>query len=364
MAAFLPALLLAAFLLTPSNAATFEDLSARAAKAREANLLPDAIKLYREALELKPGWQEGWWFLGTILYDTSEYPGCRDALGHLVELKQDAAPAWGILGFCEFQTAEYAPSLAHIQRSLTLGSSQPEMEKVLRYHEAILLTRSGEYDHAIQKYTWFLRGPAPNSMMLTSLGLAALRTPLLPKDVPTEQQELFATAGAAALSQMAGDRAASQRNFQTLLDRFPTAHHVHYLYACSLLAADPDRALKEFQRELEITPASSGTLSMLAWVLLNRGDSKTARSYAEKAVKSEPAYPLAQYVLGRSLVEMGDLERGIEHLELAEKNDPANLENHLSLAAAYPKVRRYQDARRERQKSLELSRGAEPVAPR
>jgi tetratricopeptide (TPR) repeat protein len=302
-ALFFAVLPVADLLAEEPGAATFEDLSARATAAREANHLPEAVKLYREALEINPKWQAGWWFLGTILYDTNQYAGCRDALGYFVEFKTEAVPAWGILRLCEFQTGKYAPSLAHIERSLSLGpSDQPEMEKVLRYHEAVLLTRAGDFDQAIQKYVWFVRGAPPSSVLLTALGLAALRTPLLPKDISAGQEDLFTTAGMAAFSQMAGDAAGAQRNFRTLLDRFPTAHHVHYLYACSLLAAGPDQAIQEFQRELELTPASGGTLTMLAWALLNRGDSAMALPYAEKAAKNEPGYPLAQYVVGRSLV--------------------------------------------------------------
>jgi tetratricopeptide (TPR) repeat protein len=341
-----------------SSAATFEELSARAAAARDANHLPEAVKLYRAALELNPRWQEGWWFLGTILYDTNEYAGCRDAMRHLVTLKADAAPALGILGLCEFQTRDYDQALTHIERSLSLGPpAGREMEKVLRYHEAILLTRAGDYDHAIQKYVWFLGG-TPSATLLTAIGVAALRTPLLPGDVPAADRDLYGAAGMAAHAQMSGDRAAAQRAMQALLERFPTAHHVHYLYACSLLAANPEEAIHEFQRELAITPASGGTLAMLAWALLNRGEPAAALPYAEKAVQSEPQYALARYALGRALVETGNVKRGIENLETAAKNDPANLETHLALAAAYPKVRRYDEARRERQKSLELTREA------
>ncbi len=113
------AVFLAALCVAPSRAATFEDLSARATAAREANNLSEAVKLYRQALALSSKWQAGWWFLGTILYDTNEYTGCRDALSHFVELKTDSAPAWGILGLCEFQTGDYARSLKHIDRSFS-----------------------------------------------------------------------------------------------------------------------------------------------------------------------------------------------------------------------------------------------------
>ena len=64
------------------------------------------------------------------------------------------------------------------------------------------------------------------------------------------------------------------------------------------------------------------------------------------------------------MAETGDVEGGIKHLELAEQLDPVNVENHLALAAAYPKARRYRDARRERERCLELTRDARPVAGR
>ncbi len=352
-------ILLWAFSLWSSNAASFEELAARAAAAREANQLPEAVKLYREALNLNPKWQEGLWFLGTILYDTNEFAGCRNALSRLVQLKTDAAPAWGILGLCEFQTAAYEPALAHIEHSLTLTPPPPaELEKVLRFHEAILLTHARQYDKAVQKFVWFLRAPDPSNVLLTALGLAALRTPMLPAQVPADQQDLFVTAGLAAFAQMTGNRAATQQNFETLLARYPTAHHVHYLYACSLLVANPDQAIREFRRELENTPDSSGTLAMLAWADLNRGEAREALGYAQKAAASDPGYPLAQYVLGRALVETGDTQHGIPKLELTLKSDPENLETHLALAAAYPKVHRYEDARRERRKCLELTKDA------
>ena len=47
----------------------FTTLSARAEAAREAGRLDEAVSLYRKALALRPTWKEGWWALGTILYE-------------------------------------------------------------------------------------------------------------------------------------------------------------------------------------------------------------------------------------------------------------------------------------------------------
>jgi hypothetical protein len=50
-----------------ASAATFEQLAAQANRAREADKIPQAIQLYKEALQLKPAWPDGWWYLGTLL---------------------------------------------------------------------------------------------------------------------------------------------------------------------------------------------------------------------------------------------------------------------------------------------------------
>ena len=78
-----------------------------------------------------------------------------------------------------------------------------------------------------------------------------------------------------------------------------------------------------------------------------QGDTKTAAKY-------EPNSSMASYVLGRSLAEKGNLQAGIVQLEHAEQADPSNLDTHVSLASAYSRAGRVDDARRERLRSLEL----------
>src|SRR5438270_3398811 len=127
----------------PPGTARFADMAARATAAREASRLPEAIALYKEAVNLDPKWEEGWWFLGSLLYDTDQYAAARESLARVVDLDPKAYPAWGLLGLCEFETVDYRASLGHIQRALEAGSgTQGQMEGVLRYHEAVLLTRA------------------------------------------------------------------------------------------------------------------------------------------------------------------------------------------------------------------------------
>ena len=88
-------------------AATFEELAAKATAAREAGNIPQAVDLYREALQLKPTCTEGRWFLGTLSYDSDRYDIGRQAV-EFVKLEDKAPPGWSFLGLCEFETGEYA----------------------------------------------------------------------------------------------------------------------------------------------------------------------------------------------------------------------------------------------------------------
>lgn len=343
------------------SAGSFEDVSARAKAAREANQIPQAIELYKQAVGLNPKWEEGWWYLGSMLYDSDQYAAGRDALRHVVELDAKATPAWALLGLCEFETGDYKASLEHIQRGLA-GGAAPEMESVLRYHEAQLLTRTGEFDKSVKAYVWFAQRRVQNAELLLAVGLAALRTPLVAKEVAADRQELYATAGKAAYASMAGDFASARATLEVLVDRFPKARYVHYLEGCFLLAAQPEAAIAELRRELEITPGSGAANAMLAWVLLERGETESARPYAEAAPANDPALPLAQYVWGRCLLEEGRVAVSIEHLQLAEKGDPANVETHMSLATAYSRAARPAEARQERLQTLELWKASEARA--
>jgi tetratricopeptide (TPR) repeat protein len=345
--------------IAQANPPGFDEVVLAATAARQRDDVAQAVKLYGQAVQLKPEWPEGWWFLGSLQYEAEAYAAGRDALSHFLELVPEAGPAWALRGLCEFETGDYSQSLTDIQHGLSLGAGKQTLdEKILRYHVALLLTRSGNFDAAMRKYAPLARGKIPNQELLIGLGLAGLRTPLLPRDLRTDKQDLFALAGKATFLFLSGDETAARREFQELFQRFPTAANAHYLYGSLLFPTDPDQASIEFRRELEIAPSNAAAQLMLAWDSLLRNDFSTALVYAEKAESKEPALPTARIVLGRALVETGDVKDGIDLLEKELRLAPDNFEIHLALAKAYSKSARKEDARRERLLCLQMEKSA------
>lgn len=347
-----------------SDSPDFQRVSAAAAAAQQQHDIPRAISLYRQAVELNPKWPDGWWFLGVLQYGNNDYAPARDALTRFIELTPDAGPAYAIRGLCEFETAEYGQSLSDIQHALAKGAAnQARNTGILRYHEVLLLSHASRFEEALAASGEFSKGEAA-PQIVQAVGMAGLRIPLLPQDLPPDdpRRTLYLAAGNAALKYMSGDNAAAQQAFRDLFLRFPDAANAHYLYGYLLFGKAPEQAIAEFKAELALAPSNASAEAMLGWAYLIQQNFPEALQHGRKAATLSPGITAAQLVLGRALVETGDLKGGVEHLQQALSMDPGNLETHLALVRAYSKSGMREDAQRERQQCLLITRESEPHA--
>jgi tetratricopeptide (TPR) repeat protein len=310
---------------------------------------PRAIALTEQALKLNAGWAEGWWLLGSMRFDRNDFAGAEAALSKLLALDPDSGPARAMRGIAEYQTSDFPTALSDIQRAIALGAANNAQNgMLLRYHEALLLTRNSRFDEALTDYQLFLKAGKSNEELLTALGLAGLRTPLLPRELGRGQQEMYEAAGRAIAAFQSGDDRAARRLFQEFFERFPNVPWSHFLYGYLLFSADPAGALREWRREVQVSPDNATANATLAWALLVKDQPADALPYAQKAESLEPDKGMSQMVLGRALAETGELDRGFSHLEEALKLEPANLEVHFALARADSLAGRNSDAQRER----------------
>ncbi|MGA2740921.1 MAG: tetratricopeptide repeat protein [Bryobacteraceae bacterium] len=349
-----PLCLLAYSLITAPTcaAATFEEVARQAAAAREADQVPQALDLYRQALQLKSDWPEGWFYLGTLYYDSDRFADAQPAFAEFVKLA-DKPAGWAFLGLCEFETGGYTLAREHLQKALD-GGLAPEIEQVVRFHQALLLTRLGLFDQAQHWYRALVSRGIHDPTLIAGLGLNSLAKAMLPNETPPDQREFVAAVGRTAYAWMSDDPVKTEAAFHGLLEAYPAAPGVHNLYANYLLTAHPDAAMPELRRELEVNPQSVDARAMLALLLLQAGQTSEASSYAKKAAEDGPSSALAQYAYGSILADI-DPKEAAAHLEIAERLDPANFEYHVALAHVYSRSGRNDDARRERKISIQLA---------
>jgi len=82
---------------------------------------------------------------------------------------------------------------------------------------------------------------------------------------------------------------------------------------------------------------------------LKRDQYNDALPLAERAVQLAPNMYPARNVLGRVLLELGQIPRAVTELEAGVKLAPSSPEMHFALARAYTRAGRKQDADRERE---------------
>ena len=333
----------------------FTQISKQAGEARQQERLDDAARLYREAVRLRPSWKEGWWYLGTMFYDQDRYEESRAALRRFTVLDPKVAAAWAFLGLCEFETKKYDEALAHLQRASALGlDEKSQLSVVTQYHIALLLTRSERFEGALELLLKFAQAGNENPEFVEAAGLAGLRKPLLPTELPPAERELVLQVGRAVTDTGARRPVEAQKEFEELVASHPKTPNVHYLFGSFLLISNPDAGLDELKKELENSPRHLPALVQIAFEYLRRGDAAAALPYAQRAVEIDPQSFVAHNAMGRVLVDAGDLEQGIKELELSRQEAPGSPQTRIALASAYAKAGRKEDAARERAEFLKL----------
>jgi tetratricopeptide (TPR) repeat protein len=317
-------------------------------EARDAGRFDEAAAHYMKALKIQPKWAEGWWNLGAIFYEQDRYPEARDAFRNVVALDPNRGTAWGMLGLCEFQTREYERAGNSLLRGRTLGfDGNKELESVVRYHAALLYIRYEQFEIAYDILTEFLRAGNESPKVVEAFGLAILRLPFLPDEIPPAKREQVLIAGRAALDMAARRLDQARADFDALLAHYASEPNVHYAFGVYLLGQDADAAMKEFRRELEISPAHYPAMVQMAFEYLKREEYNEALPLAEKAVQLAPKMFPARNVLGRVLLELGQVERAVKELEEGARLAPSSPEMHYALGRAYRRAGREADAKRE-----------------
>ena len=346
-----------------SSNAAYASLSKKAEAAREAENVDEAIGLYKQLVAMRPSSAEDWWYLGLLYYESDDYDQGRSAFHHLTSLKPQMSLGWAMLGLCEFETRDYDSALVHLRRANELKiPDQQSFYEVSKYHLALLLIRHGEFELATGVMREFVTRDPESVQFKEAMGLAALRKPLLPKEVQPSEREMVLDAGTALYDSIARRADKLQGDADNLLRKYSTVPEIHYIVGTIFLNSDADRALDLWKQELTVSPSNIRALVSIVDEYMKRSDYQNAQKYAEQAVNSNPDHYASHAVLGQVLSDGNvDVPRAIHELEVAERMAPWQPEIRFSLAKAYAKAGRKDDATRERAEFLKLSGNSSAV---
>jgi tetratricopeptide (TPR) repeat protein len=341
----------AATSLCAADQKDFDQVAREADAARTSDRMQDAIHLYRQGVGLRPTWQDGWWWLGSLYYEQDRFPAAQAALTRFVAIAPKPGPAYAFLGLAEYEMHDDAPALDHFRKWAIDGShGTEELIDVASFHWALLLTREGRFVQALHLLAVKAQSRGGSAALTEAMGLASLRMAYLPEDYPPPTREMVWLAGKAAfyasLNPTQADRA--QDYTDKLLLHHDQAPNVHYFRGTLFyLQMKPEKAKEEYQQELRVSPQHAPAMMELASFALQEGHRDEAVSLARRAADLEPKSPVAHHVLGQALLADGKVAESARELETASQLAPEDPSIRYRLAAVYRKLGRTKDAERE-----------------
>jgi tetratricopeptide (TPR) repeat protein len=145
----------------------------------------------------------------------------------------------------------------------------------------------------------------------------------------------------------------AEKDYRKILEQNPRYPGIHFRLARLILSKPnpaPDfaeQAKKELQLELEIDPANAGADYVLGELARQAQDLPAAVQHFSKATELDPNFADAYLGLGMALLAEKKYPEAVAPLEKAVKMQPGNPAGHYSLATAYARTGRREDADRE-----------------
>jgi tetratricopeptide (TPR) repeat protein len=161
----------------------------------------------------------------------------------------------------------------------------------------------------------------------------------------------------------------AEKDYRRILEKNPRYPGIHFRLARLILSKPnppsdfTDQAKKELQQELEIDPANAGAEYVMGELARQAQDLPEAVKHFSKATQLDPNFADAYLGLGMSLLSQKNFAEAVSPLEKAVKLQPGNPAAHYSLATAYARTGRKEEADREfalQQKTTPAGPGSQP----
>jgi tetratricopeptide (TPR) repeat protein len=275
MKLFLAGLLLAG-LAAAQSSDNFDDLAHRAEVALDSNPA-EAATLYKQALDQRPAWPEGWFYLGGAQYRLSRYAEAVDAFHKGLDLSPSNGTAWAFVGLAEYELGHLDTALNAIGKGEQIGlGSNVGFETAVRQRAAMILIHSSLFDQAMSQLQPLAKHQQSPAAVVEAVGLCALAIATDPAKLPESRRKIVDAAGQAmwaATSQRPKD---AEDGFRKLLADYPNEPGVHYAFGLYLMDTDQHSALEQFEKELSINPTHWPTLLVTAFLKTREGSPEVA----------------------------------------------------------------------------------------
>ncbi len=263
-----------------------------------------AMRAYRQAIELDPSNQGAWVNLGFLLNGRREFDEAKAVLHRAVELDPNSDDALYLLGTAELALDDEVAAMSNFSRALAV---RPDLEPCRR-DLCLIHLRRGDQEAARQE---------------AALGIAA----------DPQAAELHAMVG--NLHRQAGELGQAVASFRTALALLPNAAHVQASLGEALQEqGNLPEALACYQRALQLEPKMLEALLNMGLVRYCQGDLTAAVGIFREALAIAPDHIEVLSNLGAALTGLHRLPEACEVLNKVLRLAPGHVGSHINLGIA------------------------------
>jgi tetratricopeptide (TPR) repeat protein len=325
---------------------------------------PEAVIMFRNAIQIDPSFVEARYELGVALMQRRDFPGAFREFRRAVELNPGMVKARQQLG-----------SLYLLERNITLAKEQ--LAKIIeqdpnafeaRYLAAALALIEKDPDKALKEMREALsRAEKENSPNLGEIFIELGNIHLLQKDWDEAERAfrkvlelnpklLRAREGLSAIYMAKGDGERARQELITATKIDPeneeALHRLGDFYFQTKRLDEYEKFYREF---LQQKPKSMIAKRKMVEILLSKGDLKSAKNYADEILKAEPGDTNGLFFRGRIYLIEKEFRKAFDDLIKVTSADPKFAPGFYYLAVAQIGLSDIAQARGSLLKALELS---------
>jgi tetratricopeptide (TPR) repeat protein len=286
---------------------------------------------YRSVLRLEPQDVEAYMRLGVVDQKLGRWEDSRRSLQRALDLKPDLRDVDVFLAFVELRLQEYSKAIPLLAKAVNQPGDDLPLRLAAGERLVDLYFMDGDQAQGlgvVEKLRQ-LAPDDPDVLYTASRAYSAMWKSVVERmyqKIPNSYRTHQVLALAAAAKGNYVEAAKEYRIVVTMAPRLPGAH---YELGRMILESDSspqggDRALLEFQKELEIDPTDVPSYDQIGELYLKMHRLDDARRHFSEAVRLAPSYAEAHLGLGRVLLEEKQFPEAGAQFEQASQLDPKN----------------------------------------
>ncbi|WP_413199197.1 tetratricopeptide repeat protein [Nostoc piscinale] len=287
----------ALFVVNRINANNAVELSKQGNTLFELQRYQDALSAYKQAVEIRPDYAQGWNGQGKTLFKLKQYDAALAAYEKAIQIQPDYLDAWSGRGFTLQKLQRFPEAIAAFDKALQLHDDYPEIWNA----KGEVFSELKQYDNAIKAYDKAI-------------------------DLKSDYVEAWYSKGLA---------------WQNLKNY--------------------EEAIAAYDKTLEIKSDYYQAWYNRGNALVNLNRYEDAFTAYDKAVQYQPSYYPAWLSRGNVLITLRRYAEAVESFNQVIKNDPDNYQAWYNLGWSKHQLQRYQEAITAYNKAASIKRNDEQL---